>query len=240
MCDPISIIGLGLSVGMAAANYSAQQDMVNQQNDANAAWVAYQQRQSNQYLQADEKLRQQAESARDASLNQLSAPKQKQAQSNEAARLVNTLTPQEVKDMAAGNKATLNDKMLEGQQNTAAPVAANIQQQIQQAAIEAKARIAALAQVQSYGGSQFGLTNRANMILNASGQDIREASDKRTGLQSAYQVAKAVEPIKIVQQGGGSALGGLATTAGQIGGKALGNDISSGSLGTAMSSMFSG
>ena len=231
MCDPISIIGLGLSIGMAVANYSAQQDMANQQQSANDAWVAYQKRQSDAYLAQDEKLRQQAEAGRQASLDELSAPKQKQAQADESARLVNTLTPQEVKDMAAGKKSTLNDKMLEGQQGTAAPVAANIQQQIQQAAIEAKARIAALAQVQSYGGSQFGLTNRANTILNASGQDIREASDKRTGAQAAYNVAKAVEPIKITQYGGGSALGGLANAGAQAAGKGLG---------TAMSSMFNG
>lgn len=231
MCDPISIIGLGLSIGMAVANASAQQDMVNQQNDANAAWVAYQKRQSDQYLAQDEQLRKNAEAARESSLAELTPQKQQAAQTAEQARLVNTLTPEETKAMAEGDKATLNDKMLSGQQDTAAPVAANIQAQIQQAAQEARQRIAALAAVQSYGGSQFGLTNRANTILNASGQDIRAASDERTGLQAAYNVAKAVEPIKIVQGGGGSALGGLANAGAQIAGKGLG---------TAMSGMFSG
>jgi hypothetical protein len=222
MCDPISIIGLGLSIGMAVANYSAQQDMMNQQNAANDAWVAYQKRQSDAYLAQDTALRQKAEAAREASLTELTPQKQQAAQANEQARLVNTLTPEETKAMAEGKKPTLNDKMLEGQQNTAAPVAANIQQQIQQAAQEARSRIAALAAVQSYGGSQFGLTNRANVIFNAAGQDIRQASDERQGAQAAYNVAKAVEPIKIVQYGGGSALGGLANAGASMAGKGLG------------------
>jgi hypothetical protein len=231
MCDPISIIGLGLTVGMAVMNYENQQDMANQQNAANDAWVAYQRRQSQEYSARDEELRKNAEAARESSLTELAAPKQKAAQTAEAARLTSALTPQEVKDMAAGNKATLNDRMLSGQQDTAAPVAANIQQQIQQAAVEARARIAALAQVQSYGGSQFGLTNRANTIFNTSGQDIRAASDERQGQLAAYNVAKAVEPIKIVQFGGGSGLGGVANAGASIAGKGLG---------TAMSGMFSG
>jgi hypothetical protein len=227
MCDPISIIGMGLSIGMAVANYSAQQEMVSQQNAANDAWVAYQRRQSQDYLARDEELRKNAEAARESSLAELTPQKQQQAQVNEQARLVNTLTPEETKAMAEGNKATLNDKLLSGQQNTAAPVAASIQQQIQQAAQEARQRIAALAAVQSYGGSQFGLTNRANVIFNASGQDIRAASDERQGLQAAYNVAKAVEPIKIVQGGGGSALGGIANAGAQIAGRGLGSSMAS-------------
>jgi hypothetical protein len=234
MCDPISIIGLGLSVGMAVANYSAQQDMANQQNAANDAWVAYQKRQSDQYLANDEKLRQNAEAARESSLNELSAPKQQAAQVAEQGRLTDVLTPDKVKALAAGDKPTLNDTLLQGQQNTAAPVAANIQQQIQQAAIEARNRIAALAAVQSYGGSQFGLTNRANTIFNTAGQDIRAASDERTGLQSAYNVAKAVEPIKIVQYGGGSALGSIAASGAQAAGKGLGSAMSSAMMGSSV------
>lgn len=227
MCDPISIIGLGLSVGMAVANYSAQQDMVNQQNAANDQWVAYQRRQSANFLMQDEARRKEAEAARESSLSELTPDKQKQAQANEQARLINTLTPQQTKDMAEGNKQSLNDRMLTGQQGTAGPVAASIQQQIQQAAQEARQRIAALAAVQSYGGSQFGLTNRANTIFNTAGQDIRAASDARQGDLAAYGVAKAVEPIKIVQYGSGSALGGLSAAGAQMAGSGLGKAMAS-------------
>jgi hypothetical protein len=231
MCDPISIIGLGLSVGMAVANYSAQQDMASQQNSANDAWVAYQRRQSQEFSAADEALRKNAEAARTSALGELTPEKQQHAQQNEQARLTKTLTPEELDAIASGKKDALNDKLLSGQQMAAEPVKASIQQQITAAAQEARQRIAALAAVQSYGGSQYGLTNRANTIFNTAGQDIRLSGDERQGRLAAYNVAKAVEPIKIVQNGGGSALGGLAAAGAKIGGGGLGNS---------MAGMFSG
>jgi len=117
--------------------------------------------------------------------------------------------------------------MLSGQEGAGDYAKTNIQAQIQQAAIEARKRISALAAVQSYGGSQFGLTNRANTILNASGQDIRLAGNERAGELAAYNVAKAVEPIKIVQHGGQS-LGSMAGAGAQLAGSGLGNAMASG------------
>lgn len=229
MCDPISIIGLGLSVGMAAANYSAQQDMIDKQNAANAAWVAYQQRQSQAELQRDEQLRQQAEAAREASLQQLTPAKQKEAQANEQARLTQALTPEQIASMAAGNKQSLNDAMLSGQQGAAPGVTASIQSQIQQAAQQARQRIAALAAVQSYGGSQFGLTNRANAIFNTAGQDIRLAGDERQGQLAAYNVAKSVQPIQYTMQP--SPFAGIANAGAQAAGKGLGSAMASSMFG---------
>lgn len=223
MCDPVSIIGIGLSVGMAAANASAQQDMVNQQNDANAQWVAYQRREAQQYAQRDEELRRNAEAARAGATEELTAPKQQAAQESEESRLKTALTPEETAAMARGDKLAIDKTLLSGQQGGDEGVKSSIQAQIQKAAQEARSRIAALAAVQSYGGSQFGLTNRANTILNTSGQDIRLASDMRGGERSAYGAVKAVEPIKIVQGGGGSSLGGLSSSFAQIGGSGLGN-----------------
>lgn len=227
MCDPISIIGLGLSIGMAAANYSAQQEMASQQQAANDQWVAYQRRQAQEYQARDEDLRKNAEAARTAALSELSPDKQKKAQESEQERLTTSLTPEELDAMAKGSKLAIDAKLLSGQQNTAEPVKAGIQQQIALASQEARKRIAALAAVQSYGGSQFGLTNRANTIFNTAGQDIRLASDERSGQLAAYNVAKSVEPIKIVQYGGGSALGGLASAGAKVAGGGLGNAMAS-------------
>ena len=227
MCDPISIIGLGLSIGMAAANYSAQQEMASQQQSANDAWVAYQRRQSQAYAAQDEQLRKNAEAARTSALTELSPQKQQAAQENEQARLTASLTPEQIANMAKGDPNAIASRMLSGQQNTATDVKQSIQDQIQQAAIDARKRIAALAAVQSYGGSQYGLTNRANTIFNTAGQDIRLSGDERQGALAAYNVAKAVEPIKIVQYGSGSALGGLSSAAAKIGGGGLGNAMAS-------------
>lgn len=226
MCDPISIIGLGLSIGMAAANYSAQEEMANQQQSANDSWVAYQRRQSQEFQKRDEDLRRNAEAARSSALGELTAGKQSKAQENEQARLTTALTPEDIANMAQGDPNAIASAMLSGQQHMAEDVRGGIHSRIQQAAAEARDRIAALAAVQSYGGSQYGLTNRANTILNTSGQDIRMAGNQRAGQLAAYNVAKAVEPIKIVQHGGQS-LGALAGTGAQLAGGGLGNAMAS-------------
>jgi len=224
MCDPVSIIGLGFSIGMSMYNMQQQQDMASQQNAANDQWVAYQRRQSQEYLKRDEQLRLNAEAARSGSLEELAAPKQTAAQEDEAARLTKALTPEELANQAEGDPNALASAMFSGQQNGSDEMKTAIQGHIQQAAIEARKRIAALANVQSYGGSQYGLTNRANSIFNAAGQDIRLAGNERAGGLSAYNVAKAVEPIKISQYSGGAA-GGLAQAGAQIAGQGLGNAL---------------
>jgi hypothetical protein len=224
MCDPISIIGLGFSIGMSLYNMQQQQDMASKQESANAQWVAYQRRQSQEYLKRDEQLRLNAEAARSTSLDELSAKSQTAAQEGEAERLTTALTPEDVANMAKGDPNALASQMFSGQQNGSDEMKHAVQGQIQAAAIEARKRIAALANVQSYGGSQFGLTNRANAVLNASGQDIRMAGNERAGGLAAYNVAKAVEPIKIVQYGGGAA-GGLAQAGASFTGQRLGNTL---------------
>jgi hypothetical protein len=97
-------------------------------------------------------------------------------------------------------------------------VTGDIKSQLATAAQQARARIAALAEIQSYGGSQYGLTNRANTIFANSGQNIRLAGDERQGSLGAYGVEKAVEPVHYAMVGGGSGLGsaaqGLAKSAG--------------------------
>ena len=224
MCDPVSIIGLGFSIGMSMYNMQQQQDMASQQNAANDQWVAYQRRQSQEYLKRDEQLRLNAEAARSGSLEGLDAKKQTAAQENEADRLKVALTPEDIANQAEGDPNAIASAMFSGQENGSDEMKSAIQGHIQQAAIEARKRIAALANVQSYGGSQYGLTNRANSIFNAAGQDIRLAGNERAGQLSAYNVAKAVEPIKISQYSGGAA-GGLAQAGASVAGTGLGNAL---------------
>jgi hypothetical protein len=228
MCDPISIIGLAFSIGSAVANYQAQEDMANQQNAANDAWVAYQRRKSQEFQAEDEKHRKEAQAGREGALEGLTADKQKAAQEAEQSRLTAALTPEDIAAMAKGDRTAVDKELLSGQQKGVGDqgIRGNIEAQIQAAAQESRKRIAALAAVQSYGGSQYGLTNRANTIFNTAGQDIRLASDMRQGELAAYNVAKAVEPIKIVQHGG-SSLGAIAAGGAQAAGKGLGTALSS-------------
>jgi hypothetical protein len=224
MCDPISIIGLGFSVGMSLYNMQQQADMASQQQSANDQWVAYQRRQSQEFQARDESLRRNAEAAREGALDELSAKKQTAAQEKEATRLTTELTPEQLANQASGDPNALASSMFSGQKNGSAEMQSAIQGHIQQAAIEARKRIAALADVQSYGGSQYGLTNRANTIFNTAGQDIRLAGNERAGSLAAYNIAKAVEPIRISQYSGGAA-GGLAQTGASIAGSGLGNKL---------------
>lgn len=227
MCDPMSIIGIGMSIGMAAMQAGAQQDLMNKQQAANDAWVAYQRRKSNEENMRQEELRRHAEAAREGALTELTPQKQEAAQVNEQARLEKELTPEDVARMAAGDQATLNDKLLSGQAGGAAVVTEGIKTQLAKAAIEARQRISALAAIQSYGGSQYGLTNRANTILGNSGQNIRLAGDERQGSLGAYGVEKAVEPIKYqaTPSGWGSAASGLAKSASGGLGSALAGSV---------------
>ena len=231
MCDPISIIGLGFSIGMQVYNMQQQADMANQQNAANDQWVAYQRRQAQDYAARDEKLRQNAEAARTGALDELDASKQVNAQEKEATRLNTSITPEETALQAGGDPNALASAMFSGQQNGSDYSKTAIQGQIRQAAIDATKRIRALANVQAYGGSQYGLTNRANTILNTTGQDIRLSGNERAGILGAYNAAKAVEPIKIAQYSGGGA-GGLANAGAQFTGQRLGNTLAS-SMGSA-------
>jgi hypothetical protein len=229
MCDPMSIIGIGLSIGMAAMQYSAQQDMASKQQAANDAWVSYQRRESNAENMRQENLRQKAEAAREGSLSELTPEKQTAAQENEQSRLEKVLTPEDLANLAAGKTESVNDKLLSGQQHMAADVKGNIANSLAKAAQEARSRISALAAVQSYGGSQYGLTNRANSIFNASGQDIRLAGDERQGSLAAYGVAKAVQPLQY-QMTPSPFGGGANALAGKVGG----------GLGSQMAGMFTG
>lgn len=226
MCDPISIIGLGFSIGMSLYNMQQQQDMANQQSAANDQWVAYQRRQSQAYQKRDEDLRRNAEAARSGSLEELSAGKQTEAQGKESERLKTSLTPEDVANQAEGDPNAIASAMFSGQQNGSQEMKTAIQGHIQQAAIAARKRIAALADVQAYGGSQYGLTNRANTIFNTAGQDIRLSGNERSGDLAAYNIAKAVEPIKITQYSGGAA-GGLAQAGASVAGSGLGNAMAS-------------
>ena len=110
--------------------------------------------------------------------------------------------------------------MLSGQNNAAAPVQQAIAGQINDATQAARQRIAALATIQSYGGSQFGLQNTVSNAFQTGNEQIDLLNNYRRGDLAAYQVAKNVEPLKY--QSTPSPWGGLATSLAGIAGKGFG------------------
>jgi len=205
MCDPIGIIGLGLSIGMAVANYSAQQEMMANQQAANDQWLSYQQQKARQENMRQMEARQRADAARQGTLTELEANKQKKAQVDEEQRLGEKITPD---DMLDQNPELIGDKLLSGQQNMAQTVGEDFKNRVTDASRDARKRIAALATIQSYGGSQNSIAQRADDLFRKSMQDIRLQGDIRQGSLAAYGAEKQVQPIQYTMSGGGGGGGG--------------------------------
>ena len=197
MCEPMMMGMIGMIGSMASSfmSYQSQMNVMKEQDAANAQWVEWQRGKSQQEWQRQEQMRQRASTARDEGLEKLKAPEQQKAQEDESQRLAKDITPQ---DMLDENPQLIGDKLLSGQQNTAAPVKAGIADSITQASRDARSRIQALATLQSYGGSQGGIANRVNDIFRQSGQEIGFQGNLRQGSLSAYGSEKQVQPRHIV------------------------------------------
>jgi hypothetical protein len=217
MCDPM--VGMLVSAGSALISYQQQSDVMSQQQAANDAWVAYQQQAQQKELAADEAARQKAESARQTSLTDVNAGAQKQQQSTEEARLTQLYTPQSIKQ-GQGTDQLPGDLLLSGQQYATPEVQQQIAGQMNQAAQDARSRIAALATINSYGGSQFGLQPTVNQAFQTSGQQIALQGDIRQGDLAVLQAARNVQPLHIVATP--SPWGGIASALAGAAGKGFG------------------
>jgi hypothetical protein len=218
MCDPLSAIGLIGSIGGAFMNYSSQESAMENQQRANAEWVAYQTQAANEERAKDEANRQTATAAQQQTLSAISAPNQIAQQQTEQNRLTDTLTPVALQ----GSPSAITDSLLlSGQKNANPNVTAAMGASVNAAAQQARQRIAALATIQSYGSSQFGLQPTVAAAFQQGNQAIDLASNYRRGDLAAYQVAKNVEPVKY--QATPSPFGGIASALGGLAGKGLGN-----------------
>ena len=219
MCDPFIggiIAGVG-SIASGIINYSSQMDAMNKQNEANAQWVSYQRQQSQEAWAKDVANREKASAAQQDTLNKVSAPSQVQQQQTEQGRLTQAITPQ---DLQQGNQDKIvGDALLSGQQNANPEVKKAMADQITNAAQLARQRIANLATIQSYGGSQFGLQNTVNQAFQTGNQQIDLTGNYRRGDLAAYNVAKNVEPERF--QMTPSPWGGIASGLASIAGKGL-------------------
>ena len=223
MCAPmaIGIIGAIASAAAGIISMQAQQSAMKKQEEANQQWANYQRRERAEAWQREEQYRQNAEAARQASITEMDAQKQKEAQGKEEERLKQDITPTDVKPDPTTGMVAIGDELLRGTGGADPLVTQDLQKKINSAAVESRKRIANLATIQSYGGSQYGLQNRAQDLFNKSGQDIRFQGNLRQGNLGALGIAGNVEPAKI--QTTPSAAGGIATSLASIAGKAIGS-----------------
>jgi hypothetical protein len=220
MCDPMMGLSLLGSVASAAINYSQQQAAENMQNQANQEWMAYQRQKSQQEWDRQEQMRQTAENARQASVEDMSPEKQQEAQTEEEKRVEKEITPER---MNQGDDAIIGDQMLSGQQGTSSQIMGDVRDRITSASRDARARIAALSTMQSYGGSQFGLQPRTKSVFAKSGQVIGLSGNERQGSLGAYQAEKAVPVARVSSSP--SPWAGIASSLAGIAGKGIGGSV---------------
>ena len=201
-----------------------QASAVRKQEDANNQWMQMQQQQRRQEQARQEQLREQAESARAATVQDMTAANQEQAQSKEQARLEEKLggTEPPPDQGAVASQTDANAALLSGKAMGGTEFNADMGSRISKATADARSRIRALAQVQSFGGTQGGLQTRNALELNEGEQGINLANNLRQGSLSAFGAVQNIEPpiMKPVSNPWGgiaSALGGMAGKFGGFG-----------------------
>ena len=218
MCDPIGMIGMAFSIGSQISQMQAQQDVMNKQQQANDEWLAYQRMKSRAFNARQEGMRQKADTARVKTLNELTGEKQAAAQGEEQARLEGEYAPTVDAETAAKSK-NIGDQVLG---EAGGRISQHYADALTTATRDARARMEDLATVASTTGSQFGLANRANSLLGESQDEIKMQGDLRQGDLLAYNVAKAVEPVKYAIGSGAGAAGAIGGAAASLAGNRLG------------------
>lgn len=107
---------------------------------------------------------------------------------------------------------------LSGQSGGGSEFRSDLARRLNNAASDARGRIANLATMNSYGDSQFGLGNVVPMGFQQAGWDINKFNNFRRGSMNAYGVEKQIEPMQVqhkpsqgaaMVKGLGGLLGGL-------------------------------
>lgn len=86
----------------------------------------------------------------------------------------------------------------------------DLARRLNNAASDARNRITALATMNSYGDSQFGLGNVVPLGFQQAGWDINKFNNFRRGSLNAYGVEKAIEPVQVQYRGSPGAMGAKA------------------------------
>jgi hypothetical protein len=259
MCDPVSLtiastVGAVASAGgslyegqQAAAGLQATQDA---QNQANASWVAYQNKIHQDQVAAEDLQRQKATGAQQDTLGKVSAPAQEAAQGAEAERLNTLYTKPGSGSGGAQDPSNPSNLLLTGEGTGNQNFMDSLTTQVNQATAQARGRIQALATANSYGGSFGGLGTTVPITFAQGGNDINLANSIRQGNLKTYGVQQQVQPIQYgigpgttAAQGLSKSLGSLAgTLAGSAGPKVLGaaGNLAGGLAGGASAGVGSG
>lgn len=216
---------LSNAMGQSAAAAKQQRDY--------EAWAAQQHANRVAANIKDEQDRQQAEAARQQGLQQLSPDNQAATQKAEQDRLTKYLqgdpnqpasTTSTPGATAPSTPTSVTDDIMARNSNVTDPyLKSDLATKLNAASAAAKARIAALAGVSSYGGSSGGLDQLTSRALQTSGQGIDLANEFRKGDLGVLATEQAVNPIQTTYQPSpfASMAGSLLQTGAQGVGQAL-------------------
>jgi hypothetical protein len=230
MCDP-TLIGvasaLSTVVGAAGslANMSGMRNAQKKQQQEVSIWQQQQRKDRAAEQIRQEDLRKEADKARVAGLDALSADEQKKRQGEEEDRLNKFLQGQGDAAMATPETgapiATADSAMLSGQQGGDTVASTDLAKKISEAAGGAGQRIKALAKVSAFGDSFGGLGTVNPMIQGATGNEIDKFNEERRGSLGAFATERAVEPVQVSFTP--SPLADIFSTALSAGAQGLGN-----------------
>jgi hypothetical protein len=206
------LIGLALTAGGAAMQYSAASAANRARENATKQWLSYQKQKARVQNAKDEANRSKAQAAQEATLNKLGASAE--TVGNETQRLVTDLNAGNT--MEAAPEATVNNALLSGQGGNLG-FKEYAAKQLNKAAKDARNRTAALASVQAYTGSQFGLQNTNSQAVQEGNNWIDLYNNNRKGDLAVYGLAKGIQPLQV-----GEASGGMGNALAQLGGSLAG------------------
>ena len=186
MCDPASLaIASAASTAIGAAGSIAggigQMNAQKKQANEVAAWQQQQKKAREAEGVRQENLRQEANAARETSVEQLSGDEQAKRQAEEEARLTTYLQGGDQQATPESTPTSVADAELSGQSQGPEDFRSDLAAKINTATKDARKRMAALATVSSYGDSFGGLGTTNKEILGKSGSAIDMANDLRKG-----------------------------------------------------------
>lgn len=199
MCDP-TIMAIA-SMASGVADVMGQASAQAKQKQSYDEWFAMQEKNRAEQNKKQEESRKLAEAAREQALAGVSAPSQAKAQDAEQARLDAYLQSQsgpllDKTPTGAGETTSVADKfLLAGQQSGDDVFKSDLAAKINQAARDARGRIAALATAGSFGNSSGGLDNFTTDIFQKGAQTIDMANEFRRGDLAVYGTQQAVNPV---------------------------------------------
>jgi hypothetical protein len=219
MCDPLvgGLVAGAASLASGAASMGEAQQVQSEQTNANNQWVSEQQAYRSNFLNQDSALRDQANNARENTLNQISPTTVKANQQTEQQRL-NTQFNGGGTTPAAD--ASSGPALSGGAADTTTK--SDLASQVNQATAAARSRISALATAQSYGGSQFGMGTQVPLALQSGSQQIGLASAQRGNLAQTYGVEQQIQPLHYIMGPNAGLAGTLASSLASVAGKGIG------------------